>query len=201
MAYRAVSVSIFEDAAMTIDEMDRIGHHWLGICVTGILLILCGAAAFALPIASTLSVNFGLAALLTAGGVVWLFQAVRLRRRRGTVVRIVQSVLAILVGGMIFKYPSGGILSVSLALSFYFFISAAAQFLLATAMRPLPGWWWGYVAAATSFLLGLYIVVTFPFSALWIPGALVGVELVVAGVSLVAFAIQLRRRFARSFAA
>ena len=133
----------WEPKAMSTQEIALLGQSWRWILAAGIIYVLLGAVAFSLPMASTLGLTFGLAALLLIGGLTHLIHAIKLRRRRGGGARFFQSFVAIVAGGLMLRYPGGGMVGLALALSFYFFISAAAQWILFTSIRPHPGWGWG----------------------------------------------------------
>lgn len=173
--------------------LSQLGRKWGWLLATGIVYIVLGIAAFSLPIASTVGLTFGLAILLLVGGIIHLIHAVELRHESGGAPRFFHSIVSIVAGFLMFRYPGGGMLGVAIALSFYFFVGAASQWILASAMRPHKGWGWGILGAAASFVLGVYIIVTFPFSALWVPGTLLGINLVFVGVSMIGFSFTARK--------
>jgi uncharacterized membrane protein HdeD (DUF308 family) len=177
----------------THHELVMLGREWGWLLAMGFLLTLLGFFAFSMPLVSTVSLTFALAVLLLVSGLVYLVQAVRLRHRHGSANRFLRSALALIVGGLILRFPQGGILGVALALSFYFLVSGTAQWILFYSMRSLNGAGWVLFSSVTSFLLGVYMIITFPFSAIWVPGLLVGIDLAFAGVSMMGWAISLRR--------
>jgi uncharacterized membrane protein HdeD (DUF308 family) len=175
---------------ISLRDMSELSNHWGWMLAASLCFIILGTVAFSMPLASSIGVTYGIAGLFLAGGAVHLIQAIQLSRKRGSLTRFFQSILSLVVGGLILRYPEGGMLSIAVALSFYFFISAAAQFILATSLRAYQGW--GYLGALISFSLGVYIIFTFPFSAMWVPGTLLGVDLVFAGATLMGLAFTLR---------
>jgi uncharacterized membrane protein HdeD (DUF308 family) len=169
-------------------QTENLSGEWGWILATGIAYVLLGAVALAMPVASTLGLTITLAAVLLVGGCLHLLQSIQVSRRDGASVRFVQSALAIITGGLILRYPEGGMLALALALSFYFFIGAAAQWILFTALRSEPGAGWGLLSAVTSLLLGVFVLATFPISAVWIPGTLLGIDLIFAGSAMIGLA-------------
>lgn len=174
-------------------SMTDLGRRWGWVLFAGLVLVILGGIAFALPVASTVGLTIGLAALLIVSGIVHFIQAFQLRHEPGSTLRFFQSFLALLIGALIFRYPEGGLLAIALALSFQFFMSAIVQWNLAWTMRPFPGRFWSVLGGFASFALGVYIVATFPFSALWVPGTLLGIDLLVTGGSLIGFSMSLRQ--------
>jgi uncharacterized membrane protein HdeD (DUF308 family) len=167
--------------------------YWKWMLFAGVLFVILGFIAFSMPIASTVGLTFGLAGLLLAGGIIQLVQAFQLRRHPGNAGRFFRSALNIVIGAMMFRYPEGGLMGVALALSIYFLFNAVSQWILFYSMRPMPGLGWGIVSSIASLILGVYILITFPFSALWVPGALLGIDLLFSGSSMIGFAFSLRR--------
>lgn len=165
-------------------EVARLGQHWGWMFASGVLYLLLGIFALNMPIASTLGLTFAIGGVLVVSGAIQLVQAFRLRNHSAAALRFLQSFVSLLVGGLMLRYPGGGMLGIALALSFYFFLSAAFQFTVYSGLRPMRGSGWGLVSAILTFALGIYMVFTFPASALWVPGLLLGIDLIFAGVGL-----------------
>ena len=173
--------------------MKVIGAHWGWVLAKGALLAVLGAMAFAAPFATSLGIAVVVGGLLLAAGLIQLVNAYQLYRRVGRGARIFNSLISIIAGGLVLRYPGGGMLGVAMMLSFYFFLSSVFHWGVAKMVRPQQGWGWEMVNAVTSFLLGVLILATFPFSALWIPGLLLGINLVVIGSSMIGLAMVARR--------
>lgn len=176
-----------------VERTAELGHRWGWLMVTGLLFVLLGMTALFSPVATTVGLTFAIASLLLAAGAVLLVQAFRLRGHHGAGVRFIQAALAVVAGLMIFFYPIGGMSGIALVLAFYFFISSALHWILSSLMEPFQVRVWGRISAVASFLLGVYIIFSFPFSALWVPGALLGVDLVFNGIGLIGFSLSVKR--------
>ncbi|MGE0632798.1 MAG: HdeD family acid-resistance protein [Pseudobdellovibrionaceae bacterium] len=177
----------------TREELSRFGRHWGWMMAAGIGYVILGVIAFSLPVLTTVGLTLAVACLLLASGVVQTVHAIRLRKERGAVTRFFQSLLALIAGVLMLRFPGEGILTLALILSFYFIVSGTAQWMLAMALRPEKLWMWGLVSSICSFALGLYMVFTFPFSAIWIPGVLLAVDLVISGAMLVGLSWSVRK--------
>jgi len=161
---------------------------------TGALFTVLGILALSLPVLSTLAISLSVATLLCVAGSAYLVQSFRLYRGRESAIRLFKSILAIAVGFLIWQYPGGGMLGIALALSVYLFIGGAFQWNQATEMRPAKGWGLRAISALVSFLMGIALLVTFPFSALWMPGALFGIDLIIAGIAMIGLASSERSK-------
>jgi uncharacterized membrane protein HdeD (DUF308 family) len=176
----------------TLGMQNKIGEHWIWALTTGVLLILLGGFGLTMPVPSTVGLTFAIATLLLASGAIQLVHAVKMWKHRGETIRFLQAFLALAGGGLIFRYPESGVLGIALVLSLYFIISAAMQVALYMSLVREPSRYWVLLSSISSFVIGVYLIATFPFSALWVPGLLVGVDLIFAGVSLIGLAISAR---------
>lgn len=174
------------------EELSRLGESWGWFLAAGIGYIIIGLIAVDWPVTSTVGLTFALGVLFVIGGLLYGIQTIQLRTHAGTGWRVFQSVAALAAGVLILRYPGSGMIGVAIAMAFYFFVSAAAKSVLAFGLRPLKGWGWALASAIASLGLGVYIVAAFPFSALWVPGLLLGIDLVVHGCGLIGFSSDLR---------
>jgi uncharacterized membrane protein HdeD (DUF308 family) len=104
------------------------------------------------------------------------------------------------VGGMFLWRPDLTMMSVTMLIGVMFFAGGFGRMFLAFSSRH-PAWGWAVGSGVLSIMLGLYVVLTWPISSLWLIGTLVGVELLSTGIALVAtgFAMhQVERRFDRT---
>lgn len=175
------------------NDLARIGKNWSWLTVGGISFIILGVAAYIWPIASTVTLTLALGWFFLIGGVMRLVQAVQLRKDVGNGWRVFDACLSLAAGVLLLRYPGGGMLAVALAMIFFFFMSAVTKGSVALATRPLPGSGWAFFSAICSLALGVYMIATFPVSAMWVPGALLGIDFVVYGVSLIGVSFSFRK--------
>lgn len=165
--------------------------HWGGLSLCGAVFIVLGILCYAYPVASTVAVTYYLASFLLASGVIHLFHSLLMLGMKYSALRFLQALVPIAAGTLLIRYPGGGMEAVGLMLSFYFILSAAAQWI---ATRSLPiSKSWGYTSAAASLLLGLSMIAAFPFAAYWMPGLLLGIDFVFFGANLISLAMVFRK--------
>jgi uncharacterized membrane protein HdeD (DUF308 family) len=174
-------------------QLAPIGRDWGWLVVAGICFIALGVIAYAWPVLSTISLTIALGIVFAVGGLVRLIQAIRLWQHIGTGWRVFDAILSLAAGVVLLRYPASGMVGLTIAMIFYFFMSAVTKGSIAFATRPLPGSGWAFVSAIASLALGIYMIATFPVSALWVPGALLGIEFVVYGVSLIGVGFSFRK--------
>jgi uncharacterized membrane protein HdeD (DUF308 family) len=182
---------------MPNEQLAKPGRNWGWVLVAGVAYITLGIIALSWPVASTVGLTFTLGILFLVASVVQAAHAIHLRKESGTGSRVVQSIAALVAGLLILRYPGAGMVGIAIAMTFYFFVSAFSKWAIAAGMRPHSGWGWTFVSATCSFLLGAYMIVTFPVSALWVPGLILGIDLVIMGASMIGFAFSVRSARAR----
>lgn len=173
-------------------------QNWGWILAVGIALVLLGVFAFAWPVVSTLSLVYYLGASFIAIGLIVGFQSVMFISEPGSGWHLLHAAVAVIAGILIFRYPGAGIVSVAMMLTFYFLMTAGAKAMLAYSMGSKRGTGLLYVSAACSFLLAVYILATFPVSALWVPGFIFGVDLIFYGAALIGTSFDIKH-LARKF--
>lgn len=181
-------------AEYEVIDKRELGRNWGWILAAGISYVILGFAALNWPITSTVTLTFALGVLLVASGVIQAVHAIQLWDHVGSAWRVCQAIVAMAAGVLMLRFPGAGMVGIAIVMSFYFFLVASAKIVLASNMRSLDGWSWGWVvlSAGASFLLGIYTIVTLPLAALWVPGFLLGIDLVIQGASLIGASMDLR---------
>lgn len=174
------------------EQLAQMGRKWGWFLIAGLANIILGIVAFSLPINSTIGLTFALGILFVVGGSLQVIHTIQLRNEVGNGWRMFHAAIGMVAGVLMLRYPGAGMIGVAIAMTFYFFVSAAAKTVLALGLRPHRGWGWAFASAVASFCLGAYIIATFPVSALWVPGFLLGIDLVILGLSLVGFSFDLK---------
>lgn len=88
--------------------------------------------------------------------------------------------------------PIAGVETLTALLGTLLLVQAGLATVTAFQIRPLEGWGWFLFDAATSFFLGMLIIVKWPSSSVWAIGTLVGVAVLVGGVSRIMMAANIR---------
>lgn len=165
-----------------------------GVKVMGVLTIIFGFLAMAMPWITGQSILLLIGMLVMAGGVtrmIWAFKAGSLGK--GLLVFLV-GVLTLLAGIVIVANPilSSGVLTIMLAA--YFFVDGIAE--LTTAFG-LPsgqdGKGWLMFDGLLTTLLGIAISTGFPFAGVFAIGLLLGIKLLFVGVTMLTLGTAAKR--------
>lgn len=166
-------------------QQEMSGSPWIGV-----LLIVLGIAAIALPVFSTLFVTTWAALILVSAGAAKLVYAFQSRHSGGFIWKVLLSILYAATGAMLFIYPRTGILTLTLLLGSFLLTEGVFELILAFRLRPQPSWTWVLGDGIITLVLGAMIWFQWPFNAPWLIGTLVGVSVLFTGVSRVMMALN-----------
>ncbi len=173
-------------------DVSFLNRDWGWFLVGGILSCVLGIFAWRAPVAASAGLAAALGAILLISGIFQLIQTFRFSRYGGTAWRVFQSLVSIVGGFVMLRYPVIGIMGVGLTIIFYLFMSAASQLTLSLATRHIRGSGWLMLSSFVSFFLGIFLIAQLPVSALWIPGVFLAVDFIIGGASLIALSFKLK---------
>lgn len=171
-----------------------IHRHWVLFLIEGLMLIAFGAIAIIVPGAAALAVTVLLGWLFLLSGILGLATTIWMRQMPGFWWALLSAGLAIATGAALLWWPFGGVLSLTLGLAIFFLIEGAVSIMYALDhRREFSGrWGWMLVSGVVDIVLALLILVGFPGTATWALGLLVGINMLMGGIALVAMALHAR---------
>lgn len=95
-------------------------------------------------------------------------------------------------GGYLIMHPVLGVASLTLVLAFLFLLEGTLDIIFFFKMRSRHGSSWVLLDGIITFILGLLIYIHWPSSSLWVVGILVGVSMIMSGVSRVMLSLAVR---------
>jgi uncharacterized membrane protein HdeD (DUF308 family) len=169
-------------------------EHWVLYLIEGIVLVVLGAAAIAIPALATLAVTILLGWLFLLSGVVGLFTTIWMRHAPGFWWSLLSAVLGIVVGIWLLAAPATGAFSLTVILVAFFIIEGIASIMFSLDhKRELSGQWgWMLVSGIIDLVLAALIFAGLPSTAAWALGLLVGINMVFGGAALIAMALHAR---------
>jgi uncharacterized membrane protein HdeD (DUF308 family) len=177
------------------DEMDirrEESAAWGGPFLVGLLLVVTGIACIVSAYAAGLASVVLFGGFMVVAGVLELVSGARAPDRRARPWIWLGGLLSIVVGVMLLARPVNGLVSLTLLLACYFFANGLFRAITSAADR-YPGWGGDFLYGIVTLLLGLMIVRTWPLSSLWLAGTLVGVEILMRGLTLMSAGLFIRR--------
>ena len=159
----------------------------------GIMLILFGVLAISSPFIAAVAVSVVVAWLIILAGVVHLMLAFHAHRAGRLVWKLLVGAAYIFFGVYLIMHPVLGVASLTLLLSCLFVIEGVLDVILFFQMRPMSGSFWVLMDGVITILLGALIYVHWPSSSVWAIGVLVGVSLIMSGITRVMLSLAVRK--------
>ncbi len=106
--------------------------------------------------------------------------------------KIILSVLYVLCGVALAFFPLAGVATLTVLLGILLLIHAGVAAATAFQMRPVEGWGWFLFDAVGSLLLGILILAEWPSTSVWAIGTLVGLAVLMSGISRIMIATKIR---------
>ncbi|MFZ0285238.1 MAG: HdeD family acid-resistance protein [Terriglobales bacterium] len=161
--------------------------------VWGILLIVFGMLAVGSPYVAAVAVNIVIAWLIVLAGVVHITLAFSAHGAGSTIWKLLVGVAYLFFGAYVILHPVLAVASLTLILASLFLIEGVLDIILFFKMRPMHGATWVLIDGIVTLLLGLMIYRQWPSSSLWAIGILVGVSMIISGVTRVMMSLAVRK--------
>jgi uncharacterized membrane protein HdeD (DUF308 family) len=167
--------------------------HWRLFLAEGIVMMVLGFLAIAVPNIATLAVEIFVGWLFFVGGIFRTVSVWRSRGRPGFIWSLLTALLAIVLGLILILRPLEGVLTLTMVLVAFFIIEGIASIIGAIEHRQhLRSWGWVLFSGIIDLLLAYLIWAGWPSSAAWAIGLLVGINMLFLGLSLVMTALAAR---------
>jgi uncharacterized membrane protein HdeD (DUF308 family) len=167
-----------------------VSEHWKLFLVEGIVLVVLGLLAIAVPLLAGLTVAIVFGWLFLISGIVGLFTTFAMRHAPGFWWSLLSAVLGIVVGGWLLVQPGLGLVSLTYLLIAFFIIEGVATIMFAIEhRRALSGrWGWMLVSGIVDLFLAAIILSGLPGTVEWALGLIVGINMVFGGASMIGMA-------------
>ena len=152
---------------------------------TGIIFIILGLLSIIYPFYSSLGIETFFGALFLFGGIFHIFGAFENKQRKDYIWNFVVGVFYILAGVYLLSHPLVGLLSLTIVLIVLFFIQGILMIISGFHQRnSAQKWIWSILSGFLTIAIAVILLVGYPISALWAFGILVGINLLMFGISI-----------------
>jgi uncharacterized membrane protein HdeD (DUF308 family) len=171
-------------------------HDYWGLFLAeGIVVSVLGFAAIIVPPIAGLFATVVFGWLFLIAGIMGLVTTLRAREAPGFGWSLLSALVAVIAGGILLWNPLQGLVTLTYVLTAFFVADGILVIILAIAhRRELSGKWeWMMVNGIIDLILAGIIIAGFPGTLVWAFGLLVGIDMLFAGGSLIAMALQARK--------
>lgn len=172
-------------------ELDRFRQHWWWFLVLGIILVVGGVVSLAYPFASSVGIVIVLGAVLIIGGLATVIGAFWAGKWSAFFLQVLVGILYVMAGMVIRDVPLESIALLTLFIAASFVVVGVFRIVVSLVER-FPQWGWALLNGIVTLIAGLIIYDSFPSSALWVIGLLVGLELLLNGWTWIMLSLALR---------
>jgi uncharacterized membrane protein HdeD (DUF308 family) len=172
---------------------DVVSHASTWSIIWGVLLIVFGILAIGSPLLAAVAVSAVIAWLIILAGVVHLILGFHVHRAGSMIWKLLVGLAYLFFGIYLLVHPALAVASLTLVLASLFLIEGILDIVLFFQMRSMRGSGWVLGDGIITLLLGLLIYLQWPSSSVWAIGTLVGVSMIISGVTRVMFSLALRK--------
>ena len=167
----------------TLNSLAMRKHSTAWSITVGILLIVIGLAAIAVPFLAGVAASLLFGWLLVIAGIAHLVYAWSERRAGAVLWQILIGAVYLIAALYMLVFPIAGVATLTLVVAFYIVAEGAFEVAVFVRLRRLHGAAWFLLNGLVSLLLGGLILLYWPFSSLWAVGTLMGISLLLGGIA------------------
>ena len=166
-----------------------LGHHWGWLLVLGVVEIVAGCIAIAVPVIASLAAVAIFGALLLVTAILQLVHAFQVRAWPRSAWYGLGGLLYAVAALLVIAYPLGGALTLAVLIGILFIVDGALRVAFGMSARPAIGWGWLVAGGVCSLTVGVILLLGWPATALWATGLLLGINLIFAGSTRITLAL------------
>ncbi len=160
---------------------------------SGIGILILGFIALALPFLAGLAAVLMLAWVLLFCGVAEGIYAFDSRVGEGFIFKLLLGILYVITGAYLLVRPGRGLLALTLVLAVFLLVDGILDFVLALRISRGRGRGWLLFDGIIGVLLAIFIWRHWPLSAEWVIGTILGIRMIVNGVTRIVVSSAARR--------
>jgi uncharacterized membrane protein HdeD (DUF308 family) len=157
------------------------------------LLILAGLFAMLIPMLSGVGITIIFAWAMIFSGITHFIFAFKTHTTGGRIWEILVGAVYLVTGGILLMHPVDGLLILTLVLAYYLFFEGVVEVIQFFQIRPRHGATWLLIDGIITLILAVMIWRAWPASSIWVVGTLVGISMILSGVSRLMLSLAAKR--------
>lgn len=171
-----------------------IKRHFTWSIFTGVITALLGLFLITFPLVAATITTLVFGSVLICVGIAQFIFAFHAHSIGKFVLQAISSVLYVIAGVALAFFPLAGVAVLTAILGALLLVYAGVVTVTAFQLRPFDGWGWFLLDGIASFLMGALILAGWPSSSVWAIGTLVGVSVLMGGITRIMIAVRMRHR-------
>ncbi|MCX7118233.1 MAG: HdeD family acid-resistance protein [Legionellales bacterium] len=168
-------------------------RNWGWLLALGILFVILGCIGMGMVVGLTIASVLFLGVILLIAGISQVVDVFTSKQWRGAVWHALIAILYILGGGVVIYDPILASTLITVLIAWMLIIIGVTRLIMANSLRSQGGWGWLIFAGLTAIILGVLILLQWPYSGLWVLGLFIAIELIINGWTYIFLALAGRR--------
>ena len=173
-------------------DVERARKEWWMFLVLGIMLVIGGIVAIAYPCLTSVGAVMVLGIILIVSGVFTIIGAFWAGKWSALFLQLLIGIVYVMAGLVLRNTPVESTALVTMFLATFFIVGGLFRIVVSVVER-FPQWGWAFVNGVITLLAGVVIFDSFPYSAFWLIGLLVGIELLFNGWTWIMLSLVIRQ--------
>lgn len=168
-------------------------RNWGWLLALGILFVILGSIGLGMVVGLTLVSVLFLGVLLIIAGVSQIIDVCKSHQWKGGAWHALIALLYLIGGAVVIYDPILASTVITALIAWVLIIIGITRLFMAGVLRHATGWGWLVLAGITAIILGVLILLQWPYSGLWVLGMFIAIELIVNGWTYIFIACAIRR--------
>lgn len=164
----------------TIDDTRPAGAGWGWLMAYGVLSLFFGFLAFVWPFSATFAAAIVIGVFFLIAGIASIAAGVMAGAREGRLYAILFGIVSLFIGAIMAFDPLSGALSLTLVVAIWLGVRGVMEFLWGVRFARHRGWM--IALGIVNIVLALLILATISWTALTLPGYILGISFLFAGI-------------------
>jgi uncharacterized membrane protein HdeD (DUF308 family) len=160
--------------------------------IMGVLTAVLGLFLIAYPLAAATITTILLGWVLIFVGIAQFVFALHSQSVGNFFLKVLLGVISGIVGIVLAFFPFQGVAALTVFLGSLLLVYGAVAIVTAFQLRPAEGWGWFLFDGIATLLVGILILAHWPSSSVWAIGTLIGVAVLMGGISRIMIAAKIR---------
>ena len=169
-------------------------RSWGWLLGLGVLFVILGCIGMGMVVSLTLVSVLFFGAILVVAAVSQIIDVFKCTQWRGALWHALVGILYMIAGGIIIYDPVLASEAITAVIAWVLIFIGIARLMMAIELRNAVGWGWLCFAGLTAIILGILILLQWPYSGLWVLGMFIAIELLVNGWTYIFIAFAMRRK-------
>jgi uncharacterized membrane protein HdeD (DUF308 family) len=165
---------------------------WGWIVALGVVYLIAGVIALGSVVMATIAAVWVVGIMMIIAGVFEVIHSFQIKTWGRFLFWLLLGVLYVIAGFIAFRDALSFAIWLTLLLGAALVASGIVRIFLGFSMRGGTPWGWVVASGAVTLLLGIIILVQWPYSGLYALGVILGVDLIIAGASWIGLGLGLR---------